>query len=194
MKQLLVALAAGLCMHTGAFAQAKEIAVGTPLSITKGVNSVTVQTADGPVTITRKMTGCAKNGGTVQPVIPAPGITPVGENEILAALQDTPNSLVVDMRETSDRVKGTIPGSVGIPYTEVASRLNELGCKREGTAWNCSTAKKVYAFCNGPVCPQSPMAMAAMLRDGFPAEKIYYYRGGMLDWDALGFTVIKDAF
>jgi len=25
-----------------------------------------------------------------------------------------------------------------------------------------------------------------MTREGFPADKIYDYRGGMLDWDALG--------
>jgi hypothetical protein len=33
-----------------------------------------------------------------------------------------------------------------------------------------------------------------MVRDGFPADKIYYYRGGMLDWDALGFPIVKDEF
>ena len=44
---------------------------------------------------------------------------------------------------------------------------------------------------NGPVCP---MAIKAMTRDGFPANKIYYYRGGMLDWDALGLTSVKDEF
>jgi hypothetical protein len=38
------------------------------------------------------------------------------------------------------------------------------------------------------------MAMAAMTRDGFPATKIYYYRGGMLDWDALGLTTVKGEF
>lgn len=38
------------------------------------------------------------------------------------------------------------------------------------------------------------LAIKAMTREGFPAEKIYYYRGGMLDWDALGLTVVKDEF
>jgi hypothetical protein len=33
-----------------------------------------------------------------------------------------------------------------------------------------------------------------MTRDGFPASKIYYYRGGMLDWSALGFPVLKGDF
>ena len=125
--------------------------------------------------------------------MPVPGVHPVGEIEILEALSDR-NALVVDMRDVNDRVKGTIPGSVGIAYTEVVSRMNELGCKKNGSQWSCESAKKVYAFCNGPVCPQSPMAIKAMTREGFPADKIYYYRGGMLDWDALGLTSVKDEF
>ncbi len=70
--------------------------------------------------------------------------------------------------------------------------MDELGCSKTAGKWDCSKAKKVYAFCNGPVCPQSPTAINAMIRDGFPADKIYYYRGGMLDWDALGFPIVKD--
>ena len=157
--------------------------------------SFTVNTPKGPIEITRVMTPCAKNKGWLQPLIPIKGTHPVDEIDVLHALNDK-NSIVVDMRVIDDRVKGTIPGSVGIPYTEVAMRMNELGCKKtEGKQkWDCSKALKVYAFCNGPVCPQSPMAMAAMVRDGFPPNKIYYYRGGMLDWDALGLTTIKGEF
>jgi rhodanese-related sulfurtransferase len=144
----------------------------------------------GNITITRTMTACAKNKGWLQPLVPIEGVHPVTETEVLHALND-PQSVVVDMRVVDDYVKGTIPGAMHIPYTEMSMRLNELGCNKTGQQWNCSTAKKVYAFCNGPVCPQSPIAIKAMVRDGFPAEKIYYYRGGMLDWDALGLTSVK---
>ncbi len=192
MKKI-VACVLSLVLSSVAFGQAANLAVGTPLNIIDSQKSVTVNTAKGPITITRTMTACAKNGGNLQPLIPVPGVHPVGEIEILDALSDR-NAIVLDMRDTNDRVKGTIPGSVGIPYTEVAARLNELGCKKMGSQWNCESAKKVYAFCNGPVCPQSPMAIRAMTRDGFPADKIYYYRGGMLDWDALGLTSVKDEF
>lgn len=176
-----------------AFGQASTLAIGSSLNIFDNQKSVTIQTAKGQVMITRTMTACAKNGGTLQPLVPVPGVHPVGEIEILEALSDH-TALVVDMRDTNDRVKGTIPGSIGIPYTEVATRMNELGCKKEGLQWRCESAKKVFAFCNGPVCPQSPIAIKAMVRDGFPADKIYYYRGGMLDWDALGMTTAKDEF
>jgi len=155
-----------------AFGQAAVIPVGTALNIFDNQKMVVVKTAKGPVETTRIMTAAAKNGGTLQPLVPVPGVHPVGEIEILEALSDR-NALVVDMRDTNDRVKGTIPGSVGIPYTEVSSRLNELGCEKSGSAWNCAKAKKVFAFCNGPVCPQSPAAIRPVTHHGFPAAKIY---------------------
>ncbi len=152
-----------------------------------------VQTANGPLEITRVMTPCAKNKGWLQPLIPEKGVTPVTEIEILHALNDK-DALVVDMRVIDDRIKGTIPNSISMPYTEVAMRMAELGCNKTAGKWDCSKAKKVYAFCNGPVCPQSPIAIDAMVRDGFPANKIYYYRGGMLDWEALGLTTVRGDF
>ncbi len=144
-------------------------------------------------TITRVMTPCAKNKGWLQPMVPVAGVHPVGEIEVLHAMNDR-DALLVDMREPEDRANGTIPGSMHIVYTEVAGRLNELGCTKTAGKWDCSKAKKVFAFCNGPVCPQSPTAILAMTREGFPADRIYYYRGGMLDWDALGFPVVKGDF
>jgi len=39
-----------------------------------------------------------------------------------------------------------------------------------------------------------PTAMRVLVRNGFPAEKIFYYRGGMLNWDALGLTTVPGDF
>ena len=192
MKKIL-GLLLGLGICGAVLAQAAFTPVGTALAIVGDKKEITVQTSKGPVVITRKMTSCAKNGGSLQELVPVPGVHPVAEIEIIAALGDR-QALVVDMRDTNDRVKGTIPGSVGIPYTEVVERMTELGCSKAAGAWSCSQAKKVYAFCNGPACPQSPIAIKAMTREGFPADKIYYYRGGMLDWDALGLPSVKDEF
>ena len=67
----------------------------------------------------------------------------------------------------------------------MVDRLNELGRAKSGQAWNCADAKKVYAFCNGPACPQSPIAIRAihaihairairaMTREGLPVEPLY---------------------
>jgi rhodanese-related sulfurtransferase len=187
LKKLLV-LAAIAGVSSGVLAQEKEL-----LRIIGEDKKFVVQTKKGPFEITRTMTPCAKNKGWLQPLIPVPGVHPVTEIEMLHAMNDA-GAMIVDMREPEDRIKGTIPNSYHIPYTEVAGRLDELGCAKQGGKWNCSAAKKIYAFCNGPVCPQSPTAITAMVREGFPVDRIYYYRGGMLDWDALGFPQVKDEF
>lgn len=155
--------------------------------------SVTVQTEEGPVEITRTRNEVMLIGGVLQPIVPVPGVVPVGEVEVLEALNDD-SYRVVDMRTVEWRVKATIPGSAHIPYTEVADRLDELGCSKASDKWDCADALKVVAFCNGPACPQSPMAIKAMVRVGFPPEKIYYYRGGMQDWTVLGLTTVENLF
>jgi rhodanese-related sulfurtransferase len=103
--------------------------------------------------------------------------------------------MIVDMRTMPEFLKATIPMAINMPFTEVAMRMDELGCDKAADGqWNCTKAKKLYAFCNGPVCPQSPIAIRAITRDGFPASKIFYYRGGMLDWMALGLTTQPGEF
>ncbi len=130
--------------------------------------------------ITRVMTDCAMNKGWLQPVVPVKGVTPVGEIEALKGLDDL-DKLVVDMREVEWFAEATIPTAKHIPYSEVAGRLDELDCtKANGSSWDCANAKKVIAFCNGPVCPRSLQAIKAMHREGFPMSKVMYYLGGMV--------------
>jgi len=40
-------------------------------------------------------------------------------------------------------------------------------------------------------CGQSPSSIKTLLRFGYPAKKLKWYRGGMQDWEILGLTVIK---
>ncbi|MDX1351775.1 MAG: rhodanese-like domain-containing protein [Thiomicrorhabdus sp.] len=163
------------------------------MSDAKDDTSYTVQVNGKPFEITRQMTSCAKNKGWLQPLIPVAGVHPITEIELLEGMNNA-DFMLLDMRAQDHFVEGTIPGAKNIPYTEVAMRLNELGCEKSANKWNCAKAKKVIAFCNGPVCPQSSIAIKASVRDGFPAENFYYYRGGMLDWAALGFPIVEPDF
>ena len=164
-----------------------------PLKIDDNDTAVTIDTEDGAVEIIRKKTDAALIGGVLQPMVPVPGVTPVGELEVLDALK-TGSAKVVDMRTAEWRSEATIPGSIHLPYIEVASRLDELGCTGEQGNWSCADAVNIIAFCNGPACGQSPIAMKAMVREGYPAEKIFYYRGGMQNWTVLGLTVAEGMF
>ncbi len=155
--------------------------------------SYTVGSGKDTIEIRRTVTLCAKNKGYFQPLLPAKGVTLVGEIEMLHALNDK-DAKLVDMRLEDHFLKGTIPKAINIPYIEIELRLDELGCKKTDTKWDCTQAPKVYAFCNGPVCTQSPTGIRDMIRLGFPAEKIFYYRGGMLVWDALGLNIVPGEF
>ena len=57
--------------------------------------------------------------------------------------------------------------------------------------WNFSSAKTLVLFCNGMWCGQSPSNIKTLLRFGYPANKLKWYRGGMQNWEILGFTVVK---
>lgn len=172
------------------------------VNITRDMSSVTVETPAGPVEIIRVQDQGAVIEGEfariarpcpnfcIQPMIPADGVTPVGELEVLAALQDA-NTRVIDGRIRPEFEAGTIPGAISVPYNEAADRLGELGCEIDFDGWICEgELPKVVLFCNGPWCGQSPTAARNMIEAGFPAENISYFRGGMQSWQMLGLTVV----
>jgi len=177
-------------------------ALAEPVGLTPDMMSVTVETPSGPVEIQRNQDNAARLEGDwtltsrpcpnfcIQPMIPAEGVTPVGELEVLAALQDA-NTVVIDGRSAPEFEAGTIPGAVSVPYTEAADRLSELGCVVDFDGFVCEgDLPQVILFCNGPWCGQSPTAARRMIEAGFPAENLSYYRGGMQNWNMLGLTVV----
>ena len=73
------------------------------------------------------------------------------------------------------------------PYLE--DILAALGATKTDGDWDFSEAKSLALYCNGPWCDQSPRAIQGLLKAGYPAEKLFYYRGGMQNWQLLGLTV-----
>lgn len=158
-----------------------------PLNIMPDTESVSFDSHEGPITLKRFANDIMLVKGAIRPMVPTPGVTPVGELEVIAALQD-PAYVVVDTRTVETQYGGTIPGSHNIPYNEIVDRLSEVGCVSTRGEWTCEQALNVVLYCNGPNCGQSPTAMAAMVEAGFPANKLLFYRGGMLAWTSLGLT------
>jgi len=190
----LFALSAALPQHLQAAELEVKINAQTP--------SVTLQTQNGPVEVMRNQDqeatidpAYAKTSRKcppfcIQPMQVAPGVTTVGEIELLEFARA--GGKLIDGRTVEWHVDGTIPGAINMPYTQMADRLDEVGCvKKADGKWNCANAEKVLLFCNGPWCGQSPMAIRAMLREGYPADRILYYRGGMQAWHTLGLTVVE---
>ena len=183
-----------------ALAAGPALAGENEVNITPDLESVTVETRSGSVEIRRNPDPEHKLEGDwartsrpcpefcIQPHQPAPGVTTIGELELLEMLAD-PEVIVVDSRTPDWYAGGTIPGAVNIPYTEAVDRMGELGCEIDFDGWNCEAAKPIALFCNGLWCGQSPAAIRRMIEAGYPAERIHYYRGGMQTWRLLGLTV-----
>jgi rhodanese-related sulfurtransferase len=142
----------------------------------------------------------------VQPSTVAPGVETIGELEVIGYLKriaaGDDSILVIDSR-TPDWVKnGTIPGSVNIPWTalnpamgadplSIGEILEERFNVREMEGlWDYSGARTLVMFCNGMWCGQSPNNILNLLKYGYPADKLKWYRGGMQDWEILGLTTV----
>ena len=143
----------------------------------------------------------------IQPMQLAPGVETIGETEVLEYLQrkeDGDDSILVIDSRTPDWVeRGTIPGAVNIPWTQLnASQSdpftiedimeNRFGARKQEGLWNFSNAKTLVMFCNGMWCGQSPNNIKSLLKFGYPAHRIKWYRGGMQDWEILGLSTVGD--
>lgn len=143
----------------------------------------------------------------IQPAVLAPGVETIAEVEMLDYLSKMSagdNSiLVVDSRTTDWVKKGTIPGAINIPWTALNPAkgadpisigeilVDKFGVKELEGLWDYSNAKTLVMFCNGMWCGQSPNNIKNLLKFGYPADKIKWYRGGMQDWEILGLSTAK---
>lgn len=143
----------------------------------------------------------------INPMHLAPGVETIGELEILDYLQKSSRGddsvLVIDSRTPSWVKKGTIPGSVNIPWTRLAPQkgaspidiaeilTDKFGVQEQEGLFDFRKAKTLVLFCNGMWCGQSPNNIRTLLRFGYPAHKIKWYRGGMQNWSNLGLTTVK---
>lgn len=160
----------------------------------------------------------------INPISLDENIKTVAELEVLEFMERSMRNgrgVLIDARTPSWHKKGTIPGSVNIPFTifekdpsdfKLSEVLLDLGAvEREDVnpmlrtieettglldgnqktdTWDFSNAKELLLWCNGPWCGQSPRAIRGLIKAGYPAEKLYYYRGGMQVWQLLGLTTI----
>lgn len=143
----------------------------------------------------------------IQPIVIAAGVETIGELEMLDYLKRSSGGdtaiLIIDSRTPDWVRKGTIPGSVNIPWTTlspeegadpfaIADLFQErFGVRTSEGLWDFTKAKTLVLFCNGMWCGQSPANIRSLLRFGYPPHKIKWYRGGMQDWEILGLTVVR---
>jgi rhodanese-related sulfurtransferase len=129
-----------------------------------------------------------------------------GELEVLIfirEMQQNKQMLLIDSRKEKWFKYRTIPGAINMPFHYFKERdtyefhfeyaLKHLGVfiQKDGE-YDFSSAKTLVLFCNGPWCNQSPEMIFALLKMGYPAEKLKWYRGGMQDWLSAGMTSTRE--
>ncbi|KAA3624893.1 MAG: rhodanese-like domain-containing protein [Proteobacteria bacterium] len=143
----------------------------------------------------------------IQPSTLAPGIETIGEVELIdyaKRMSDGDDSIVLIDSRTPDWVsRGTIPSAINLPWTnlnpargatpfDIAEIMKETFDVSESEGlFDFSNAKTAVMFCNGMWCGQSPNNIHNLLKFGYPAHKIKWYRGGMQNWEILGLTTVK---
>lgn len=140
--------------------------------------------------------------GTISMMHAAEGVETFGELETMAflkAMRPNGKKMLIDSRSHDWYVHETIPGAISIWYKTLVQHNNFSEdfeaflketkiVKNEDGSLDFSRAPELLLFCNGPWCTQSPNAIKALIRLGYPAEKLKWYRGGMHDWKSLGMT------
>ena len=192
---------------------------GKPVNIAPGQMSVSVKHNGATVEISRNqdnkntvIPAFAKTSRPcppfcIQPSILAPGVETIAEREIMdyaARMSGGDSSIVlVDSRTPNWVERGSIASAINVPWTklnpakgaspiEIAEILQDVfNVKESEGLFDFSEAKTAVLFCNGMWCGQSPNNIKNLLKVGYPAHKIKWYRGGLQDWEILGLSTVK---
>ena len=143
----------------------------------------------------------------IQPMHLGDGVETIGELELIDYLKKMSEGdesiLLIDSRTPDWLSRGTIPGARNIPWTKLNPAkgadpisigdilTGEFGAKELEGLWDFSNAKTLVMFCNGNWCGQSPNNIKNLLRFGYPAHKLKWYRGGMQSWENLGLSTAR---
>ena len=135
-------------------------------------------------------------------------IETVGELEVIQYLRRIEGGdesvLVVDTRSINQVSKGTIPGSVNVygnhliaafganPIIVEEILTGQFGVSGNNDNFDFGKAKTLVVYCYGIWCGQGPRTLHALLKLGYPAAKLKWYRGGIQAWESVGLTTIRN--
>jgi rhodanese-related sulfurtransferase len=136
----------------------------------------------------------------IQPMRIADGVSTLGELELLDFLEDRltgGTGLMLDTRVPAEFATGSIPGGVNVPDATLDSEnrfrgdiLRALGAvaKVDGSL-ELTNAMALTLYSGGVWSNDAPNAIGHLMTAGYPANKLFYYRGGMQAWAHVGLTI-----
>lgn len=106
----------------------------------------------------------------------------VTAEQVVDLIGEMDELVVVDARKVSDHQKGWIEGSHSLPNTDTtAATLAKLVPSKAGP---------VLFYCNGIKCGRSYKSAKKAIEFGY--TNIYWFRGGMEEWEAKGLPMVKE--
>lgn len=111
-----------------------------------------------------------------------PGTTKISAEQLIELVGKHDDLVIIDARKPSDRSKGYIENSIGLPNTETTAESLAKHIKSKSTP--------VCFFCNGVKCGRSVESSKIAVNAGY--KNVYWFRGGWAEWLEKGLPVTKD--
>lgn len=109
------------------------------------------------------------------------GTTRVSAEEVIDLVESKPDLVIIDARKASDYQKGYIEGAVSLPNTETTPETLAKVIPSKETP--------VLFYCNGAKCGRSVKSAKIAVQAGY--KNIYWFRGGIEEWQAKGLPLVK---
>ena len=94
--------------------------------------------------------------------------------------------ILVDARDADHYAEGHIPGAYQLDHYRPEQYLAVL-------VPACEQAEMIILYCNGGECDDSELAAGDLLAEGVPADRLYIYLGGIVQWQADGLPFERGA-
>ena len=148
----------------------------------------------------------------IQPISAGNGVETIGEIELLNIYKndvEDDTALIIDVRGPEWYLIGSLPAAISAPYDKVLKAINEgeysdlesliksnkttkkfiSSIQRSGSFTQIFGQNTLVIMCNGKWSSQSLQVIDALIKNGYPSEKIKWYRGGVQSWVSLGFSL-----
>lgn len=99
---------------------------------------------------------------------PTKGLKNLKSSEFQQKLNDSPNKVIVDVRETHEFKDGHLPGAVNIPLSKLGARSGEI-----------PKDKEVFLYCRSGM--RSKQAGRILSKQGF--NNLAHLQGGIMSWN-----------
>lgn len=107
------------------------------------------------------------------------GATTVNAEGLIDLVDEHEELVIIDSRKPSDRDKGFIEGSIGLPDTDTTPDKLAQHISSKSTP--------VLFYCNGVKCGRSVKAANIAIADGY--NNVFWFRTGWEEWTSKGYPV-----